>query len=159
MHRGAPRCAPTDHCFLSSLHMVTGDKMPTATVAERRPPRRVRERRAPGGRPSPGLVCAVDNRQYWTWCQTYHLFGDTAQEHVSPPSTLVCPHDDEIGVALMGDAHNSVCRRPDRDFYLPGPIEGVGHEVAELGQSFLIVVIGYNSRLPYYYHWAQRRGA
>src|SRR5262245_10381677 len=35
MHRGAPRCAPTDHYFLFSLHVVTGDKMPTATVAER----------------------------------------------------------------------------------------------------------------------------
>src|SRR5262249_23085166 len=81
----------------------------------------------------PGLVCTVDNRQYWTRCQTYHLVGDAAQEHVSPPSTLACPHDDEIGVALMGDAHNSVCRRPDRDFCFPVPIEGIGHEVAELG--------------------------
>jgi len=59
----------------------------------------------------------------------------------------VCPHDDEIGVALLGDAHNSVRRRPDCDFYFPGPIEGVGHEVAELGQSFLIVVIEYHRRL------------
>ena len=72
---------------------------------------------------------------------------DTAQEHVSPPSTLVCPHDDEIDVALLGDAHNSVRRRPDRDFCLPVSIEGIGHEVAELGQRFLIVVIEYDHRL------------
>src|SRR5215831_859435 len=26
----------------------------------------------------PSFVCTVDNRQYWTWCQTYYLFGDTA---------------------------------------------------------------------------------
>src|SRR5215475_3356318 len=95
----------------------------------------------------PGLVCTVDYRQYWTWCQTYHLFGDTAQEHVSPPSTLVCPHDDEISVVLMSNAHNGIRRRPDRDFYFPVPIEGVGHEVAELSQSFLIVVIEYYRRL------------
>jgi len=58
--------------------------------------------------------------------------------------TLAYPHDDEISVALTSDAHNSVRRRPDRDFYFPVPIEGDGHEVAELGQSFLIVVIEYH---------------
>jgi len=35
MLRGALQCAPPEHCFLASLHIVTGDKMPTATVAER----------------------------------------------------------------------------------------------------------------------------
>src|SRR5262249_30076295 len=66
---------------------------------------------------------------------------------MSPPSTLICSHDNEISVALMGDAHNSVRRVPGSDFHFPGPMEGIRHEVAELGQGFLIVVIEYHRRL------------
>jgi hypothetical protein len=50
-------------------------------------------------------MCIVSDCQDWAWCQTGHLFGDTTQEHVLQPSALVCPHDDEISVVLMGDAH------------------------------------------------------
>ena len=53
---------------------------------------------------------------------------------------LVCPHDDEVDVALVSDAHNRVRRGPSSDFRFPGTREGGWHEVAELGQGFRVVV-------------------
>jgi hypothetical protein len=60
---------------------------------------------------------------------------------------LVCPYDDEIGVALVGDAHKRFRRGPNGDFRFPDTMEGGWHEIAELAQGFYIVVMEHYHRL------------
>lgn len=62
------------------------------------------------------------------------------------PRPPVGPHDNEVGAALLGDAHNRFRRGPGSDFRFPGTLEGVRHEIAELGQGFLVVVMAHH-------HW------
>ena len=48
-----------------------------------------------------GLMCIVSDCQDRAWCRGRgHLSSNTTQEHVLQPSVLVCPHDDEISVAI-----------------------------------------------------------
>jgi hypothetical protein len=66
--------------------------------------------------------------QYRAWCQTYHLFGHTAQEHMVQPSPPVGPHDNEVGATLVGNVHNRLRRGAGSDLHIPGPLEGHPHE-------------------------------
>src|SRR5262249_19496493 len=100
-----------------------------------------------GDRPSQSLVCLVSNHEDRAGCQTDHLPSDTAQEYAMQPSPLVYPHDNEIGAALLGDENNRLRRGPESDFHVPDAMEGAWHEVAELGQGLLIVVIENHRRL------------
>ena len=59
------------------------------------------------------------------------------------PSAPLCPHDNKVGGALLGNAHNRFCRGPGSDVRFPGTLEGVRHEIAELGQGFLVMVMEY----------------
>jgi hypothetical protein len=56
-------------------------------------------------------------------------------------------YDNEISVALLGDAHNRFRWVPGSEFNFPGAVKGLWYEVAELGQCLLIVVMAYHCRL------------
>ena len=59
----------------------------------------------------------------------------------------VGPHDNEVSAALLGNAHNRFRRRPGSDVRFPIALKGVRYEIAELGQSCLVVVMEYDRRL------------
>ena len=57
------------------------------------------------------------------------------------------PHDNEVSATLVGNAHNRLCRGPGNDVRIPGTLEGGRHEVAELCQGCLVVVIEHYRQL------------
>lgn len=87
------------------------------------------------------LVCTLPDGQHRARCQPYDFFGDTTQKHVWQSRTPVRAHDDEISSALVCHAHDDVCREPSGDFHLPRAVEGGRHEITEVRQGFLVVIL------------------
>jgi hypothetical protein len=85
--------------------------------------------------------------QYRAWCQMHHLFGDTAQEHMGQPRPPVGSHDNEVSTTLVGNVHNRLRRGAGSDIHTPGTLEGGRHEVAQLCQGCLMVVLEHHHRL------------
>ena len=65
------------------------------------------------------------------------------------PRAPVSPHDNEVGAALVGNTHNRLCWGPGSNIRIPVTLEGVRHEVAELGQGCLVVVMEHHRRLAW----------
>ena len=57
------------------------------------------------------------------------------------PRPPVGPHDNEVGATLVGNVHNRLRRGAGSDIHIPGTLEGGRHEVAQLCQGCLVVVL------------------
>ena len=102
-----------------------------------------------GGESGPtrqGSAPPVLDRQHGARSQPHHFLGHAAQEHVLEAGATVGTHDDEISVALLGDADNRVRRVPHGDLDIGCALPGTGHEVLELRQRDFTVISAYDGR-------------
>src|SRR5712691_1088227 len=79
-------------------------------------------------RPLLYLVSARSYGEDWAWCQTHHLFGNAAQKDMLEACPPMRAHDNEISVALLGDAHNRFRWVPGSNFNFPGAVKGLWYE-------------------------------
>jgi hypothetical protein len=56
-------------------------------------------------------------------------------------------HNNEISTAHVRHTHDSFRRGPGSDFYLPGTVEAIEHEVTKARQDLLIVILEYHGGL------------
>ena len=67
--------------------------------------------------------------------------GDAAVKHVLEAGTAMGAHDDEISPTLVRHAYDRVRRGPGGAFHLPRAVEAMAHEVTEVCQGLLIVIL------------------
>jgi len=71
--------------------------------------------------------------------------GDTAVEHMVESTTAMPAHDDALSPTRVRHAYVRVRQGPGRDFHLPRAIEAIAHEVTEVRQGLLIVILEHHS--------------